>query len=281
MSKVYLDGRFVDKLDAKVSVFDHGLLFGDGATVGLRIVAGKLPLLDASLDQLFATAARLGLRVSGDRAALAAAVLETVAVNARQVGYVRILLTRGAGMLAHDPRKCEPSVVIIADDVLPYPDDVTEHGLHVVTAKTVCRAGNVQDGGMTLSALTAVLAKQEALARGCLDAIITNAAGDVTGTIDAAVYLVTGGRVVTPDPASNPDAVYSRWLLDRCAEWGRAVDVTRVTPDDLRAADELFLAGTVTGVVPIVALDGAIVGDGTAGPVTRDIRRRAVQCHHE
>ncbi len=281
MSKVYLDGRFVDKLDAKVSVFDHGLLFGDGATVGLRIVAGKLPLLDASLDQLFATATRLGLRVSGDRAALAAAVLETVAVDARQVGYVRILLTRGAGMLAHDPRKCEPSVIIIADDVLPYPDDVTEHGLHLVTAKTVRRTGNLEDGGMTLSALTAVLAKQEALARGCLDAVILNAAGDVTGTIDAAVYLVTGGRVVTPDPASNPDAVYPRWLLDRFAEWGRAVDVIRVTPDDLRAADELFLAGTVTGVVPIVALDGQTVGDGTAGPVTRDIRRRAVQWHHE
>ena len=281
MGKVYLDGRFVDKLDAKLSVFDHGLLFGDGATVGLRIVAGKLPLLDASLDQLFATATRLGLRVSGDRAVLAAAVLESVAVNARQVGYVRILITRGAGMLAHDPRKCEPSVVIIADDVLPYPDDVTEHGLHVVTAKTVCRTGNVQDGGLTLSALTAVLAKQEALARGCLDAVILDAAGDVTGTIDAAVYLVTGGRVVTPDPALNPDAVYTRWLLDRSAEWGRAVDVTRVTPDDLRAADELFLAGTVTGVVPIVALDGQTVGDGTTGPVTRDIRRRAVQWHHE
>ncbi len=281
MGKVYLDGRFVDKLDAKVSVFDHGLLFGDGATVGLRIVAGKLPLLDASLDQLFATATRLGLRVSGDRDALAAAVLESVAVNARQVGYVRILLTRGAGMLAHDPRKCEPSVIIIADDVLPYPDDVTEHGLHVVTAKTVRRTGNVEDGGFTLSGLTAVLAKQEALARGCLDAVILNAAEDATGTIDAAVYLVTGGRVVTPDPASNPDAVYTRWLLDRFAEWGRAVDVTRVTPDDLRAADELFLAGTVTGVVPIVALDGQTVGDGTAGPVTRDIRRRAVQWHHE
>ena len=125
MSKVYLDGRFVDKLDAKVSVFDHGLLFGDGATIGLRIVAGKLPLLDASLDQLVATASRLGLRVSGDREALASAVRETVAVNARQVGYVRILLTRGAGMLAHDPRKCEPSVVVIADDVLPDPLPLT------------------------------------------------------------------------------------------------------------------------------------------------------------
>ena len=281
MGKVYLDGRFVDKLDAKVSVFDHGLLFGDGATVGLRIVAGKLPLLDASLDQLFATATRLGLRVSGDRAALAAAVLETVAVNARQVGYVRILLTRGAGMLAHDPRKCEPSVVIIADDVLPYPDDVTEHGLHVVTARTVRRTGNVEAGGLTLSALTAVLAKQEALAHGCLDAVVLNAAGDVTGTIDAAVYLVFDGVVVTPDPAANPDSVFTRWLLERLAECGIPVDVCRVVPEELRSADELFLAGTVTGVVPIVRIDGQIIGDGTAGRLTRDIRRRAVQWHHE
>jgi len=281
MSNVYLDGRFVDKLDAKVSVFDHGLLFGDGATVGLRIFAGKLPLLDASLDQLFATATRLGLRVSGDRDALAAAVRETVAVNARRVGYVRILLTRGSGMLAHDPRKCEPSVVIIADDVLPYPDDVTEHGLHVVTAKTVRRAGNVQDGGLTLSALTAVLAKREALANGCLDAVILDAVGDVTGTIDAGLYLVTAGTVVTPDPTTGPDFVFTRWLLDRLTEWGMPVAVRRVVPDELRAADELFLAGTVTGVVPIVRIDGHAVGDGTAGPLTRDIRRRAVQWHHE
>ena len=277
MSKVYLDGRIVDKLDAKVSVFDHGLLFGDGATVGLRIFAGKLPLLDASLDQLFATATRLGLRVSGDRDALAAAVRETVAVNARRVGYVRILLTRGAGMLAHDPRKCEPSVVIIADDVLPYPDDVTEHGLHVVTAKTVRRAGNVEDGGLTLSALTAVLAKREALANGCLDAVIVNAVGDVTGSIDAGLYLVTAGTVVTPEPATGPDLVFTQWLLDRLTEWGVPVLVRRVLPDELRAADELFLAGTVTGVVPIVRIDGHAVGDGTAGPLTRDIRRRAVQ----
>ena len=281
MGKVYLDGRFVDKLDAKVSVFDHGLLFGDGATVGLRIVAGKLPLLDASLDQLFTTATRLGLRVSGDRVALAAAVRETVAVNARQVGYVRILLTRGAGMLAHDPRKCEPTVVIIADDVLPYPDDVTEHGLHVVTAKTVRRSGNVEDGGLTLSGLTAVLVKQEALSRGCLDALVLNASGDVNGTIDAGLYLVTDGVVVTPEPAANPDLVFTGWLLERLAEWGVAVEVRRVAAEEPQAADEAFLAGTVTGVVPVVRIDGHRVGNGEAGPVTRDIRRRALQWHHE
>ncbi len=281
MSKVYLDGRFVDKLDAKVSVFDHGLLFGDGATVGLRIVAGKLPLLDASLDQLFATGTRLGLRVGGDREALAAAVRETVAVNARQVGYVRILLTRGAGMLAHDPRKCEPTVVVIADDVLPYPDDVTEHGLHVVVAQTVRRAGQLEDGGLTLSGLTAVLAKQEALSRGCLDAILLNAAGDVNGTIDAGLFLVVNGLVVTPEPTRNPDAVFTRWLLDRLAEWGNPVEVRSVLPGELPTAAEVFLAGGVAGVVPVVRIDGQVVGDGVAGPVTRDIRRRAVQWHHE
>ena len=281
MSKVYLDGRFVDKLDAKVSVFDHGLLFGDGATVGLRIVAGKLPLLDASLDQLFATASRLGLRVGGEREALAVAVRETVAVNARHVGYVRILLTRGAGMLAHDPRKCEPTVVIIADDVLPYPDDVTEHGLHVVVAQSVRRGGQLENGGLTLSELTAVLAKQEALSRGCLDAVVLNAAGDVNGTIDAGLFLVANGTVVTPDPERTPDAVFTRWLLDRLAEWGVPVDVRPVLPEELGLATEVFLAGTVTGVVPVVRIDGEIVGEGTAGPVTRDIRRRAVQWHHE
>ena len=281
MSKVYIDGRFVDKLDAKVSVFDHGLLFGDGATVGLRIVAGKLPLLDSSLDQLYATASRLGLRVSGDRVALAAAVRETVAVNARQVGYVRILLTRGAGMLAHDPRKCEPTVVIVADDVLPYPDDVTEHGLHVVVARTVRRNGNVEDGGRTLSGLMAVLAKQEALSRGCLDAVVLNAAGDVNGTIDAGLFLVANGTVVTPDPERSPDAAFTRWLLERLAEWDIPVGVRLVLPEELPAAAEVFLAGSVTGVVPVVRIDGAVVGDGTAGPVTRDIRRRAVQWHHE
>ncbi len=281
MSKVYLDGRFVDKLDAKVSVFDHGLLFGDGVTVGLRIVAGKLPLLDASLDQLLATASRLGLRVGGDRDALAAAVRETVAVNARQVGYVRILLTRGAGMLAHDPRKCEPSVIIIADDVLPYPDDVTDHGLHVVVAQTVRRAGQLEDGGLTLSGLTAVLAKQEALSRGCLDAVVLNSAGDVNGTIDAGLFLVTGGVVVTAPPERGPDAVFTRWLLDRLAEWQIAVEVRRVLPEELATATEVFLAGSVTGIVPVVRIGGELVGDGAAGPLTRDIRRRAVQWHHE
>jgi branched-chain amino acid aminotransferase len=281
MGLVYLDGRFVEKLDAKVSVFDHGLQFGDGAAIGLRIFDGKLPLLAESVDALMLTASRLSLRFPMGDDHLAAAIRETVRVNERKVGYVRVMITRGAGMLAHDPRKCEPSLVIIADDVLPYPDDVSEHGLEVVVCTSVRRQNFLSDTQYTLSDLVSVLAKREALGRGCLDAIVLDAGQRVTGTVDSGLALVRGGSVVVVPPPGCPDAVFTLWLIDGLHSAGVPV-VTRVmTQDDLATADELFLAGTVPGVVPIVKVDGRAVGDGSTGPVTRDIRRRVVQWLHE
>ncbi len=236
MGKVYFDGRFVEKLDAKVSVFDHGLLFGDGATIGLRIFDGKMPLLAESVEAILTTAERLGLRVPGDRVALADAIRETVRVNERKVGYVRVLITRGAGMLAHDPRKCEPSTVIIADDVLPYPDDVTEHGLEVVVCDTVFRLNALADTQYTFSDLVGVLAKREALARGCLDAVVLDAAKRVTGTVDSGLAIVHDGRVILVPPSDCPDAVFTRWLAERLRANGHPVETRYATPADSTSA---------------------------------------------
>ena len=272
MGKVLIDGRYFDKYDAKVSVFDHGFLFGDAVTVGLRIVAGELPLLDPSLDRLYAAAARIALPIPHDRHELAGLIRDCVATNERAVGYAQVIVTRGAGMQAHDPRKCVPTVIVTADDVLPYPNAVIEHGLHVVVARRVRRVDPASDGAMSLHSLTMVVAKQEALSAGCLDAILLDGSGRVTGTIDAGLVLVTGGAIVTPPLEAGPDPVFLEALIAQIESGGRAVRRAEVGVEELLAADEVFLAGTVSGVVPIVRIDGRPVADGLPGALAREIR---------
>ncbi|MGL6076288.1 MAG: aminotransferase class IV [Fimbriiglobus sp.] len=276
MGRVFVDGRVFDKYSANISVYDHGLLYGDGATVSLRIRRGEPFLASGYLSQLLATCKQLNINCPYTSDEFMAILRDLIAQDARRQGYLKIIVTRGAGMLAHDPRKCTPAVIVICDDVVPYPFDLLESGLQVITAKTSRDHRDATQDSRTLHAGKAVRAKQEALDVGCLDAIILDDRGSVTGTVDAALLVVRGGQILTPPLEVSPDAVYVQHLMT-FAE----IQPTELTVNDLLSAEELALAGSIGGLVPITHLDARAVGGGVIGPVVQSLRAKLLQFQND
>src|SRR5438270_10860822 len=176
MTKVYINGKFFDKADAKVSVYDHGLLYGDGVFEGIRVYAGKVFRLREHLDRLYESARHIQLEIPLGRDKMADAVTETVRVNGRPAGYIRLLATRGAGSLGLDPRKTtDPQVIIIVDDIALYPPEFYEHGLEIVTAATIRNHPNAVNPRIkSLNYLNNILAKIEGIRAGCVEALMVN-----------------------------------------------------------------------------------------------------------
>src|SRR5262249_27646843 len=181
MTKVYINGKLFDKNDAKVSVYDHGLLYGDGVFEGIRVYAGKVFRLDEHMRRLYESARHIALEIPYSLPRLTEAVVETVRVNQKADGYIRLIVTRGAGTLGLDPRKTtDPQVIIIVDDIALYPAEVYEQGLEVVTAATIRNHPNAVNPRIkSLNYLNNILAKIEAVRAGCLEAIMLNANGEV------------------------------------------------------------------------------------------------------
>ena len=275
-AKVWIDGTLVGKNDAKVSVFDHGLLFGDGVWVGTRIYGGKAFRLAEYLKELGHAAAAYSLPLPLSADELAKAVEVTIRANNRTEGYVRLTVTRGVGTLGLDPRKCTASVVVIADDVVPYPREVCDAGLDVAAVY-----GPVPSPPQLLSQNVAVYAKTEALRAGCLEAVLLDPDGGVIRTTDGEVFLVAGGRLRRTTRCTGArDRVLSDAVWEVAEQAGVPTDAGLLTRDDLTAADEVFVASAAAEVVAVRSIDGATVGDGTPGPVTRVLReayRRAVR----
>jgi branched-chain amino acid aminotransferase len=274
MGKVFINGRVHDKYDATISVYDHGLLFGDGVTCGVRIARGQPLLLTETLQHLETAAKAIYLKLPLDQAGFAATIEQLLQLDHRQVGYVKIVVTRGPGMLAHDPRKCVPAIIMICDDVMPYPLIVADEGLHIITAKTVRHASDI---AMSLSSQHLVQAKLEALEAGCLDALILNMDGHVTGALDANLFAVLNGEIITPDTTLTPDPVFAEWITAELAKLGHPVTRRKLTRDALTVCSELFLAGTITGIVPITRLDETVYSQGQPGPITQKLREALLQ----
>ena len=274
-SRVWVDGVVTDKLTATISPLDHGLLFGDGVAVGTRIYGGVAFRLDQYLGYLAAAAGGIGLKLPLTAAEFSAAVAATVAASGRADGYVKVVVTRGAGALGFDPRKCEPAVVIVVDDLLPYPPELREAGVSVVTARRVRRhRGHVADSGFTLSNVAAVVATREALDAGCLDALVLDETGAVTGTTAGAVFALSGGGLRTGPAADGPDPVFAGVVAELATLHGLTVAEHAMTPDDVAGADEAFFAGGGSEIVGVTHVDGVRVGGGTQGSVTRALRAR-------
>ncbi|MEC7564580.1 MAG: branched-chain-amino-acid transaminase [Planctomycetota bacterium] len=270
--KVYINGTLYDKQDATISVYDHGLLYGDGVFEGLRSYAGKVFRLREHLDRLWKSAEAIELTIPMSPQEMENAVNGTLAANAINDGYIRLVVTRGVGTLGLDPNKCEaPQVIIIADSITLYPDEFYENGLSIVTAKTIRnhpRALNPQI--KSLNYLNNILAKIEGLKSGCVEALMLNHRGEVAECTGDNIFIVKTGHVLTPSTdAGVLEGVTRAAVMDLARQDGITVQEVCMSLDDLYDADECFLTGTAAEIIPVREVDGHVIGDGTPGQVTR------------
>jgi branched-chain amino acid aminotransferase len=270
-SKVWLDGRLVDRSEAKISVFDHGVLYGDGVFEGIRSYAGKVFRLEAHVRRLFDSARGIRLAIPMTQEEMAAAINETREANGLDDSYIRVVVTRGEGTLGLDPNRCErPCVFIICDRITLYPKELYENGLEVVTASTMRNHPNAVNPRLkSLNYLNNILAKIEAIDAGTLEAVMLNHLGYVAECTGDNLFIVRDGVIFTPPIAAGIlEGITRNEILDICREQDIHVREENLTRQDLYVADECFLTGTAAEVVPVVKIDKRPIGDGKPGPTT-------------
>ncbi len=275
--KVYLNGEFVPEEEAKVSVFDHGFLYGDGVFEGIRAYDGYVFKLEEHLDRLYDSARAINLEIPMSRAELREAILETLRVNGLRTAYIRPIVTRGVGDLGIDPRKCpEPGVIILVKDWKTlYPEELYERGLRAIVASTRARPPeSLPPSVKSLNYLTNIMAKLEAIAAGADEAIMLDVRGFVAeGTADN-LFLVKKGVLYTPPVTTNLPGITRGVVIELAREAGYPVREEYFGVAQLYGADEVFLTGTAAELIPVVEIDGRPVADGKPGPVFRDLRQR-------
>jgi branched-chain amino acid aminotransferase len=272
MSLLWINGHLVDKAEAGVSPFDHGFLYGDGVWEHLRVFGGKLFRPAEHLARLFSQAGIYELEIPLSRDELTAAIEETVRANNRTDGYIRVIVSRGPGTIGPDPRKIDPQVFIIAEEYQPFPLELYAHGLHATFGPHPINTGNPACWMRPLGRPEVALAKLFALKCGCLEAVLMDTGGGVIGATEGELFYVRDGHLFPVPPAT---AVASMVVLELARSMiPVAVGETPNRPEDLRTADEVFLAGTACGVIGIVRLHGRDIGTGIEGPVTRALQER-------
>lgn len=275
--KIYIDGQFYDKENAKISVFDHGLLYGDGVFEGIRFYNGRVFRFEEHIARLFDSAKAICLDIRMDASQISEAVLETIRQNDLQDGYVRLVATRGCGDLGLNPALCpKATVFIIASKIKLYPPDNYENGLHVVT----CATRRIPHGALSpmvksLNYLNNILAKIEAQQAGAGEGLMLNEQGYVAECTGDNIFTVKNGRVFTPPISSGALAGVTRSVVfEIAAELGIQVAEPEMTRYDIFTSDECFLTGTAAEVIPVVRLDNRIIGTGSPGPVTKRLIAR-------
>jgi branched-chain amino acid aminotransferase len=281
--KVHINGELVDKQDAKISVFDHGLLYGDGVFEGMRSYAGNVFRLEEHLERLWQSAAAIQLEIPVSKQEMAAAVMETLLANDVQDGYIRLLVTRGVGTLGLDPNRCDqPQIIIITDLITLYPDEFYRDGMEIVTAKTIRNHPQALDPSIkSLNYLNNILAKIEGLEAGCVEALMLNHLGEVAECTGDNIFIVRDQDLITPPfEAGILHGITRATVMQLASDDGIPVVESTITLDDLYGADECFLTGSAAEVVPVIKVDGNLIGNGKPGPVTgrvTDLFRQAVQ----
>jgi len=272
--KIYIDGKYYDEKNAKISVFDHGLLYGDGIFEGIRAYHGRVFKLKEHIDRLFRSAKAILLEVPLRHAEVMKAVVETCRRNNIQDGYIRLLVTRGAGTLGLNPNRCKkPSLVIIADKIQLYPRELYEKGLEIVTVATTRNLHSALNPAIkSLNYLNNVLAKIEANNAGCEEAIMMNAEGFVAECTGDNIFIVQAGQLFTPPLSAGALYGITRGVvIDLARAAGVKVAEPNLTRYDLFNADECFLTGTGAELIPVVKIDGRVIGAGKPGPLTRTL----------
>ena len=277
MQTVYINGTLVPVADAKISVYDHGLLYGDGVFEGIRVYGGRAFLLDEHVQRLYESARAIRLEIPLSPAEMSTAVDKTVSANNIGDGYVRLVVTRGAGTLGLDIRRTSnPQVIIIADTITLYPAELYEQGMKLITASTIRNhPGALSPRIKSLNYLNNILAKIEGTDAGSPEALMLNHKGEVAECTGDNIFIVKAGIVRTPPTdAGILEGITRNATIRLARESGRAVEEVALTRHDLYTADECFLTGTAAEVIAVVSLDGRPIGAGKPGPVTKDLRER-------
>jgi branched-chain amino acid aminotransferase len=284
MTRIYINGKLYDKNEAKVSVYDHGFLYGDGVFEGIRIYGGKVFRLREHIDRLYESARHVWLEIPLHREQMTQAVLDTVKANDKRDGYIRLIVSRGDGGLGLDPRKCkEPQIIIIVDDISLYPKEFYDNGLEIITASTIRNHHNALNPRIkSLNYLNNILAKIEAVRAGCHEAIMLNHNGEVAECTGDNLFIVKHGQLRTPPSSAGIlEGITRNAVIELARLADLPVEEITLTRHDVYAADECFLTGTAAEVIAVVKCDGRLIGDGRPGPITRQLRERFQQLVRE
>ena len=272
--KVWIDGTLHDKDDAKVSVYDHGLLYGDGVFEGIRVYGGRIFEREAHVDRLYESAKAIRLTIPISRDALQAAMEETVRANGFRDCYMRLVVTRGVGYLGLNPNRCpKPTVIVITDTIDMYPKEMYEKGMAVITATVIRNHPNALSPRIkSLNYLNNILAKIEAVDAGVPEAIMLNHEGNVAECTGDNIFVVRGGAVLTPGTADGIlEGITRKVIIELCRKLGVPCHEKTLQRHDLYIADECFLTGSAAEVIPVTRIDGRTIAGGEPGPVTRKL----------
>jgi len=272
--KVFIDGKFYNERDAKISVFDHGLLYGDGVFEGIRAYNGRVFRLKEHIDRLFCSAKAILLDIPMSHKALMEATVESCRQNKIRDGYIRLVVTRGPGTLGLNPRNCKRgSIIIIADKIQVYPKELYQHGMETVTVATTRNLHSALNPAIkSLNYLNNILAKIEANNAGVEEAIMLNSEGFVAECTADNLFIVKNGRLLTPPLSAG--ALYGitrQTVMELAEEAGVDIHEPNLTRYDLFCADECFLCGTGAEIMPVIKIDGRVIGNGKPGALTRKL----------
>ncbi len=272
--KVFIDGKFYDEANAKISVFDHGLLYGDGIFEGIRAYNGRVFKLKEHIDRLFCSAKAILLTIPMTHAEVSKAVVDTCRENNIRDGYVRLVITRGVGTLGLNPNKCKlASVIVIAGTIQLYPEEMYQNGMAIVTVPTVRNLHSAVNPAIkSLNYLNNILAKIEANNAGVEEAIMLNSEGYVAECTGDNIFILKDGKMFTPPLSAG--ALYGitrATVIELARRQGIEVTEPNLTRYDIFNADECFLTGTAAEIIPVTKVDGRIIGEGRPGAKTNEL----------
>ena len=269
--KVYVSGKWVDEEDAKISVFDHGLLYGDGVFEGIRVYNNRVFLLNEHIDRLYDSAKAIALNIPMNKEEMIGVVAQTCRANELQDGYIRLVVTRGKGSLGLNPYLCDyPEIIVIAAKIQLYPRDLYENGLKIVTVGTVRNHPEAINPRIkSLNYLNNVLAKIEAINAGCMECLMLNHKGEVAEASGDNIFAIRNGTIITPPSHSGAlEGLTRNKVIELAREAGYDVTESPMARYDLYTADEVFLTGTAAEIISVVEIDKRPIGDGKPGKIT-------------
>jgi branched-chain amino acid aminotransferase len=272
--KIWLDGNIVDQQDAKISVFDHGLLYGDGIFEGIRFYNNRVFKLEEHIDRLIKSARAILLNLPWSKKEICEATVATIKANELSEGYIRLVITRGSGGLGLNPYLCPtPSMFIIAASIQLYPEEHYVKGLELITCATRrTTPASLSPQVKSLNYLNNVMAKIECIKAGVLEGLMLNEQGYVAECTGDNIFIVSNGIVFTPPISDGAlDGITRACIFDLCQSLGIEIKEKTLTRYDIFTADEAFLTGTAAEVIPCVGLDDRKIGDGLPGEVSKKL----------
>jgi branched-chain amino acid aminotransferase len=279
--KIFLTDKLVDEKDAVVSVFDHGLLYGDGVFEGIRAYNGRVFLLDEHLDRLYDSAKAIALNIPMSKEELSEAVVETCKANEIADGYIRLVVTRGKGTLGLNPYLCDKAeVIIISAKIQLYPQELYDNGLKIVTVGTIRNHPEAINPRIkSLNYLNNVMAKIEAINAGCMECLMLNHKGEVAEASGDNIFAVKNGVITTPPSSCGAlEGLTRNKVMEIARESGYEVREAVMARYDLYVADEVFLTGTAAEIISVVDIDKRSIGNGKPGEVTGILAEKYAVC---